>query len=395
MKHLKTLLCAALALALCAALLFGCADASSADASSAASGSASASDSAAAPDSASDSTGEDAPEEALDFSAGLDESGFIAGVTALDYVTLPADYAAIPVPAEEVAVGEDELQEQLDTIAAQYAQPEQITDRAVADNEYVNIDYSGSMDGEVFDGGTASGQRVLSGSAQFIDDFLTQIIGHMPGETFDVEVTFPDPYENNPDFAGKDAVFEVTINYIEGEDVVPALDDAFVQENFSSYGWQTAEDLRSALEEDMRSEKLSNFVWDYLVENAQISEVPQAVIDFQTATLLNLVRSDAQMYGVSVEDYLQGAMGIQDEDALLKAQAESIEEGARQLMIFQAIAEDTAFSTDDDAIAAYFEANMGSADYTMYEETFGRPYLCLVVSTARGQELIQNGAVVG
>ncbi|MFQ9679769.1 MAG: FKBP-type peptidyl-prolyl cis-trans isomerase [Ruthenibacterium lactatiformans] len=80
-----------------------------------------------------------------------------------------------------------------------------------------------------FDGGTASSQSVQAGSAQFIDDFLTQIIGHTPGETFDVEVTFPDPYENNPDLAGKDAVFEVTINYIEGEDVTPEFSDDFVK----------------------------------------------------------------------------------------------------------------------------------------------------------------------
>ena len=98
----------------------------------------------------------------------------------------------------------------------------------------MNIDYSGSIDGEKFDGGTASSQSVQAGSAQFIDDFLTQIIGHTPGETFDVEVTFPDPYENNPDLAGKDAVFEVTINYIEGEDVTPEFSDDFVKENLTA-----------------------------------------------------------------------------------------------------------------------------------------------------------------
>lgn len=239
MKKTTKFISAALAAALCAGLLAGCNSASSSSGSTSASGSASASASA----SASSSTSAGA--ESIDYSKGLAENGHIDGVTALDYVTLPADYAAIPLAAGTADVSDEDVQAQIDSIMAQYAKPEQITDRAIEDGDQVNIDYSGSIDGEKFDGGTASSQSVLAGSAQFIDDFLTQIIGHTPGETFDVEVTFPDPYENNPDLAGKDAVFEVTINYIEGEDITPEFNDDFVKENLTaSYGWESADDVR-------------------------------------------------------------------------------------------------------------------------------------------------------
>lgn len=393
-NFIQNLLCAVLVLALCAGLLAGC----SGDAPDSASASTSAPDSA----SASEPAGDDAPQddaqdaEPIDFSAGLDENGLIAGVRALDHVTLPADYAAIPVPADEIAVSEEDIQTEIDGIAESFAEPEQITDRAVEDDEYVNIDYSGSMDGEQFSGGTAAGQRVLSGSNQFIDDFLTQIIGHMPGETFNVEVTFPDPYEKNPDFSGKDAVFEVTINYIEGEAIVPEFDDAFVSENLAAYyGWETVEDARAEIEQTLYDNNLNNFIWNYLTENAQITEVPQAVVDFQTATLLNQLRAEAQGYGVSAELYLQAMMGVQNEEAFLAMQAEYIEQRAGQWMIIQAIAEDTAFVTDDAALAAYFLETMGTEDYAAYEESFGRPYVCMVMTADSISSLIRDGAVIG
>ena len=392
----KNILCAVLALALCVGLLAGCGSGTS--------DSASLPDSTSAPDSASTSApaDSDVPQddaqdaEPIDFSAGLEEIGFIAGLRALDYVTLPEDYAAIPVPADAVAVSEEEIQAEIDNIAAQFAEAGQITDRAVEDNEYVNIDYSGSVDGVKFDGGTASGQRVLSGSQQFIDDFLTQIIGHMPGETFDVVVSFPDPYENNPDLAGKEAVFEVTINYIEGETITPEFDDAFVSENLSAYyGWETVGDARAEIEQVLYDDNLSDFVWNYMLENTQITEVPQEAVDFHTTMLLNRLRSEAQMYGVSTETYLQAMMGVQDEDAFLALEAEYIEEDAKQWLIMQAIAEDAALTVDDAAIADYFLDTMGLEDYSAYEENFGRPYLCMAVTSENVNNLMIENAVIG
>lgn len=396
MKKRQKILCAVLALALCAGLLSGCGSASSDSASSAAPDSASAAPADSAPADSASAPQEDAQDaEPIDFSAGIDENGFIEGIKALDLVTLPADYAAIPVPADEVAVTDEDVQAEIDNIAAQFAQPEQITDRAIEDGEYVNIDYSGSVDGEKFDGGTASGQRVLSGSNQFIDDFLTQIIGHTPGETFNVEVTFPDPYKNNPDLAGKDAVFEVTVNYIEGESIVPEFDDAFVKENMTArYGWETVADARAEIEQVLYDNALYNFVWNYMIEQSELAELPQAATDFQSTMLLNRVRSEAQMYGVPVETYLQAMVGVQDEDAFLTAQAQSIESGAKRQLIIQAIAEETGLSTDDAAIAAYFLENMGTEDYAAYEENFGRPYLCMAVIEENVNAMLIDNAVV-
>ena len=89
------------------------------------------------------------------------------------------------------------------------------TSLTVEDGDTVNIDYVGTADGVEFDGGSTEGMGtdLVIGSGSYIDDFEEQLIGAHPGETVEVNVTFPDDYYST-DMAGKDAVFTVTINGI-------------------------------------------------------------------------------------------------------------------------------------------------------------------------------------
>ena len=119
----------------------------------------------------------------------------LEGVTALDYVTLPEDYDHIFLPADVTTATDEDIQASIDSLLAGFASYEQLTDVEVKEGDTVNIDYVGSVDGVEFDGGSTQGNgtNVVAGSTNYIDDFLTQIIGHKPGETFDVNVTFPIP----------------------------------------------------------------------------------------------------------------------------------------------------------------------------------------------------------
>ena len=89
------------------------------------------------------------------------------------------------------------------------------TSLTVDDGDTVNIDYVGSVDGVEFDGGSTNGQGtdLTIGSGLYIDDFEEQLIGSHPGDTVEVNVTFPDDYSSE-DLQGQDALFEVTINGI-------------------------------------------------------------------------------------------------------------------------------------------------------------------------------------
>lgn len=85
----------------------------------------------------------------------------------------------------------------------------------VKDGDTVNIDYVGKVDGVAFSGGSTggAGTDLTIGSGNYIDDFEEQLIGAHPGDTVQVEVTFPKEY-GNAELNGKDAVFEVVINGI-------------------------------------------------------------------------------------------------------------------------------------------------------------------------------------
>lgn len=85
----------------------------------------------------------------------------------------------------------------------------------VTDGNKVNIDYVGKIDGVAFDGGSTEGKGtdLVIGSGTYIDNFEEQLIGAHPGDKVEVTVVFPDDYQA-ADLAGKEAVFDVTVNGI-------------------------------------------------------------------------------------------------------------------------------------------------------------------------------------
>ncbi len=86
-------------------------------------------------------------------------------------------------------------------------------ERKAENGDRVNLDFSGSINGVVFDGGTATGFDLILGSGSFIDGFESQLIGSSAGDNIDVSVTFPENY--SPDLSGKNAIFKCKINRIE------------------------------------------------------------------------------------------------------------------------------------------------------------------------------------
>ena len=130
-------------------------------------------------------------------------------VILIPLIAVIALFIAIAVTSADSA---SETDTDTDT-AAGYSTDASLT---VEDGDTVNIDYVGSVDGVEFEGGSTQGQGtdLVIGSGSYIDDFEEQLIGAHPGDEVDVYATFPDPYNNNPDLSGKEALFEVTINGI-------------------------------------------------------------------------------------------------------------------------------------------------------------------------------------
>lgn len=174
-----------------------------------------------------------------DYSAMLNEDGTIANVNVSDYVKT-FDVNSVKIAQADVEYTDEQLEADLQTQLTSFKTVNTDAALTVADGDEVSIDYVGTMDGVEFDGGTAEDYALTIGSGSFIDDFEQQLIGSHPGDQVTVEVTFPDPYDNHPDYAGKDASFAVTVK---GIYEMPVFDDAFVQANLSEFA-QTADGYR-------------------------------------------------------------------------------------------------------------------------------------------------------
>ena len=283
--------------------------------------------------------------ETFDYSDGLDENGYWSGIKALDYVTLPENFGSIALKESDLTPTEDELQQQMDSLLNQYTTSQPVTGRAAQSGDVANIDYTGTVDGVAFTGGTATGYDLTLGSGSFIDGFEDQIIGHNVGDTFDVTVTFPDGYGDSTDaegntitLSGKEAVFSVTLNAIT-QSVVPTLTDEWVETNFAaSDDLHTADALRQYFDSALYANNLDNAAMDYLLNNSTFKEVPTQITSYYIRMFLNYHSQLATKYGMELDAYAQ-AKGYADADAMLADSDAYFEHLAKQDLVFQAIAE--------------------------------------------------------
>ena len=219
-------------------------------------------------------------------------------------VTL-GDYKGIEVPKTRVTVKKDEIEEELKKVQEQNAREITIEDRAVKDGDILTIDYSGSVDGVKFEGGTAEDQTLVIGSGAFIPGFEEQLVGKNLNETADINVTFPEEY-HAPDLAGKDAVFTVTVKAIK-EKELPELDDEFAAEVSE---FETLEDYKADIKEKIRDRKKEaantereNKIVDAAVEAATM-DIPEAMIEEQVQQMTDEFAQRLSYQGLSMEQYL-------------------------------------------------------------------------------------------
>lgn len=326
------------------------------------------------------------------YSQGLTAEGRWEGVRALDYVTLPEDFAAIPLKKADIEPTEEDIQSLWDNLLESNRIQQPVTGRAAEEGDIANIDYSGTVDGVVFTGGTAEGYDLTLGSGTFIPGFEDQIVGHNIGDSFDVTVTFPDDYGDSTDEAGntitlsgKEAVFHVTLNSL-AVSVLPEATDAWVEENFgASNDLHTVAELDRYFHDNLYTSNLTNAVVDYLTENSQVSSIPDVVRNYQVCSQLSYYNSYASMFGYeTLDEFLSGFMGYDNADALLADTEQDVLNSCNQLLIFQAVAESLDLAPTDAELEAY-------ASYT---ETMGEGYVHLLALQDRVLSTLRDGAAI-
>ena len=331
--------------------------------------------------------------ESFNYSDGIDDAGFWKGLRALDHVDL-CDYSGILIPSEIYTISESTIKENIDYVLSGYAESMQVTDRAVKDGDTVNIDYVGAVDGSEFEGGSTegAGRLVTIGVTNYIDGFLDQLIGHSPGEAFDINVTFPADYGNET-LNGRNAVFSITINHIV-ETVLPDLTDEFVSVNLSSeYGWATASEMNTAIEENLQSSAVKTYIQEYVLKNSVVGSLPEKLTKYQENAMLSFYQEYADYYDMDIDAFLNEYVGFSGVEELLEEYSGDIAETARSYLVFQAIAEDSGITVNEDDMALYFLEYFGSEDYSEHEEYFGTGYLKMVVLNWKVMIFLETSAI--
>lgn len=255
-----------------------------------------------------------------------------------DYVTLGEYQNLIVEEAPKSEVTDEDVEDYIERQLLNNYEPVEVTeDRPVQENDTVNIDYTGYLNGEAFDGGSAQGQDLLIGSGRFIDGFEDGLIGHRKGETVSLNLTFPEDYSLNEDLAGQAVVFEVTINSLSQP---PALTDEWAAANTE---YSTAEEYRSAQRESLIREtdneyesQVKSDLFQMVADNSEIKSYPDDILnDLKADIETQMEDMYNSIYGMSLEEALE-AQDISQEEA-----EASIEESAKsylsQYMLTQAI----------------------------------------------------------
>lgn len=310
-----------------------------------------------------------------DYSAMLNEDGTIEGVNVTDYVKT-FDIDGVTLKKADLEFTDAEVEEDIQAQLENFKELNTDKTLEVKSGDDVSIDYVGTMDGVEFDGGSAEDYKLTIGSGSFIDDFEDQLIGTHPGDQVTVDVTFPDPYENNPDYAGKDASFAVTVKgiYELGE-----FNDAFVQKNLSDHA-QTVDEYKQYLKDTNYESNLTNAISEYITNNISADKYPKDYVKHLKSLQMTIDEEEynymAQMYAAygmsfdysSVMQY-KGAANADEYETILQ---EAAEKACLNNMAYQDLAAKAGITVSDEDFETFKTENEITDEML---EQYGKAYL--------------------
>jgi len=233
------------------------------------------------------------------------------GVTLIATVPVKPDvniqaYTGLKIKKYEYNVTEADVDKEAAKILERNAKSEEVKDRACKSGDTVNIDFSGSVNGEKFAGGTAEGYDLVLGSGSFIPGFEEQVEGMNIGESKDITVKFPEDYQAE-ELRGKDAVFAIKLNKIT-EKILPELTDEYVKANagvetVEAYKNKTREKLIKSAQDRSRDET-ENSIIEEIVKHAT-AEIPEAMIENEIDRLVQNFSYRLMYQGIKLEDYVK------------------------------------------------------------------------------------------
>ncbi len=302
----------------------------------------------------------------------------LSDYNASDIVTLN-EYKGMEVTLTGPKITDEDVDGYINSILSGYGGTEglAVTDRAIVEGDTVNINYVGKLDGVAFAGGTddsEAGTHLTIGSNTFIPGFEEGLIGVTPGETVDLTLTFPDPYQNNPDLAGKETVFTVTVNGI-APTVADLTDEnvSLLDETATTVA-QYKTDTKTMLEDEARLEfetyynaYLEEAVIVKIMDECVYKDIPTELVERYNNNIIINYTNEAAQYGLDLESYATLVYGITADE--FKAEMRVMaEQAAKQAIAFQAIADKENLHLTEEQFAEELQLYVESCGYTSADE---------------------------
>lgn len=318
-----------------------------------------------------------------------------------DYVTL-GDYLGMEVTVDgDYEVTDEDIRDEIELELAYFGTTYEETDKTtVEEGDTVNIDYVGKKDGVAFDGGTGEDYNLTIGSGTFIPGFEDGLIGAEVGDIVDLELTFPEEYQN-AELAGQDVVFTVTVNSIVEpvQITYETLTDEFIQDNVGLDSVEAyIDEVREVLEEDKASEKetaVSRAILLKLPEICTVSGHPEGLEEERIEQNVQYYADMASAYGTDLETML-GSNGM-TEESLRSELAESVKDTVDVELILLAIADAEGITNDEEAYQAYVADILTQGGYASEEELykeFKEAYVRRQFCQDKARELVEENAKI-
>ena len=261
------------------------------------------------------------------------------------------DYKGVAVEKPSSAPDDGAVDAELETLRERQARLDTV-EEAAADGDFVVVDYAGSIDGELFEGGQARDQMIELGGGRLIPGFEEGLVGAAAGDERTLELTFPDDYPQ-PDLAGKATQFEVSVKEVKRKQLAD-LDDAFAEQ---AAGFDTLaelrEDITAKLTEDAERQAEAGFreaVLDAVVANATV-EVPEPLVEARARELWDRMLHSLSHQGINKELYLQ-ISGRTEEDLLGEAKPDAEQGIKREAVLVAVVAAESLVAADGDVLDA-------------------------------------------
>ncbi len=226
-------------------------------------------------------------------------------------------------------ITDDDIDSEIQIRLQMSVKEETITDRPAQDGDMVDIDFTGTIDGEEFSGGSAEGYELQLGSGLMIgatDDykgFEEQIVGHNTGDEFDIQVQFPEDYSMNPDMSGVVADFHIVLNKIYTSEV-PELTDEWVKENSDKS--ETVDEYKEEIRQFCVDQLLATEMQDVFMEQIEVKKYPEDEVEAQISDGEEYYNQYAVSVGVDLDTFIENYLGMsrEDFDAEMKKSAQNV-----------------------------------------------------------------------